>query len=243
LGASRVWILENVKREINKMSKVERKEKNNGLNIGMASKNLIILITAIVSLITAIIGLVQSEQNRKAIHIQEETLIALQKFDIIFGNGNWFVFPDDNFTAIGVKRLPKDFLVRAPIKTAQTDTGKYGQGDLVPGDCGAYIELEVAWQRKDIPLWQRDYILKWKDEQKLDTQGIISQRLDKIFGKGNWHKNPLYDFSIIVTQLKNDLPIKFPITNVDANNLKYGVGPESVKAGQKATIWLAGNIQ
>lgn len=165
------------------------------------------------------------------------------KLDTTLGKGNWFSYPDDNFSAIGVKRLPKDFKIKSPIKSVYTHRGKFEQGEKIFGDCGAHIELELALQSDDIPLWQSDALAQWKEKQRKDTLGIVKERLDDMLGSGNWHKHPSLDFSVIVEKLNDDLPIEFPITNVDAGNgLKYGVGMPPVKAGQGATVWLAGKI-
>lgn len=201
-------------------------------------------IAAIISLIVAFISLVQSCAFRNESIVRIKQFQAKDHLDDLLGNYNWFLYPDDTFTAIGVKRLPKDFWVKSPIKSVDTAMGKYGQGEWVYGDCGAHIELEGAWERSDIPLWQKDALLKWKDSQKHDTQGITSERIDNMFGPGNWRRNPEYNFSVIVLNLQKNLPIEYPITSVDASDgLKYGVGMDPVKAGQRVTIWLAGKIR
>ncbi|MEA3305906.1 MAG: hypothetical protein U9R52_03740 [Candidatus Omnitrophota bacterium] len=187
-------------------------------------------------------GRIQKQIDQSIQVICSPELNLKDQLDGIFRKENWFSYPDNNFKAIGVMRLPKDFVIKYPIRTVDTKRGIKGQGERTSGDCGAHVELDCPLQSTDIPLWQTDALIKWKDDRRKDTQGITSERLDVMFGKGNWHKNPKYDFSIIVSELKYDLLIEFPITSVDANNLKYGVGMDIVKAKQKATIWLAGSI-
>lgn len=209
--------------------------------------NFIALMAAIISLIVSLISLKQSFESKIESNESRKRITQFQAkdyLDDILGNNNWFIYPGGNFTNIGVKRLPRDFWVRSPILRVDTASGRYVQGEWAYGDCGANLQLESAWEGSDIPLWQKDALLKWNDSKNRDTQGITSERIDNMFGPGNWRRNPEYNFSVIVLTLQRDLPIEYPITSVDASDgLKYGVGMAPVKAGQEATIWLAGIIR
>jgi ribosomal protein L32 len=163
--------------------------------------------------------------------------------DKLFGNRNWFFYPDANLAAVGVKHMPIDFIINPPIRQVHTHQGIYGPGDNVPGDCEAHVVLDVALQGAHIPVWQSSALLRWKEAERNNPDRRITRtEVNAILGTGRWDINPEYPFSVIVSRLENDLPIEYPITCVDANNRKYGVGMSPVKAGLRATIWFAGEI-
>lgn len=171
-----------------------------------------------------------------------------KQLDKTFGIRNWFCYPQ-NRTAIGVKQLPKLFEVKSPIKSVDNDNGTYGKGETAYGDCGSSLELELALQSSDIPLWQSDAIQRWKeDEKKWKSQRRkIIPWLNETFGETGWKKNDKYNFSAIIEELREDLQIKYPITSVDVSDgstfFKHGVGEEPIIAGQKVRIWFVGVIK
>ncbi len=165
----------------------------------------------------------------------------IKQLDNILGGRNWFIYPNDNYWAVGVMRLPKDFKVKSPIKAISTHRGIYGKNETAHGDCGAHLDLEIPLRKGEMPRWQRVAVQKWKDEEKQNKKVFTSKKLDTMFGAKNWRKNNSY--SLIVNKLKKELHIEYPITSIDASDsLKYGVGMAPVKAGQGATIWIQGNI-
>src|SRR5205823_14745680 len=98
----------------------------------------------------------------------------VERLDHLFGNGNWFVYPDSNYQQIGVKRLARGFFVDGVnVEWVQTCQRKVQAGHTSPGDCGATVGLKSALQESDIPLWQRGAIQEWKKAaSKSSTQGI-----------------------------------------------------------------------
>jgi len=195
---------------------------------------------SLLSVIIALLSYLQSIKNKDDIQV----LAAASNLDKSLGSENWFIYPDDNFSSIGVKRLPKGFIIEPFVKTVETSNGIYSKnGERIDDNNGAHIDLKTALRKHDIPDWQKKAIDEWKAAKLIDTIGITSQRLDSILGKGNWIKDERYKFLARVNRLPKDLPIEFPITNVDADNLKYGVGMKPVKAGLSALVWFAGEIR
>ncbi len=220
-------------------------------------RSIVITIGAIAGIITIVTGIItiinhfrsQSEHTPSYIQSQSEHTPSLSnQLDNLFGGENWFCYPDDNYTAVGVKRIPRNFKVVSPIKEVHTHQGVFKKEDggkvpNVPGDCGAHVELERALQKKDIPLWQKDAIDNWQAMSQISGIDITSHWLDDMFGKDNWKVNSKYSFSAQIKEIRNELSIEFPFTSVDANNLKHGVGMRPVRRGFKATVWLAGKIK
>lgn len=163
-----------------------------------------------------------------------------EQLDRILGKSNWFVYPD-NPDQIGVTSFPSGLQVEEPIRTVETDDGTFAVGGVVPRAIGATVTLSGPIGPNDFPHWQLAALQEWWKAKRNDRDGITRNRINDMFGNTQWVKNDKYPFSAI-GKLARDLPLTYPITNVDVGSRKYGVGGDYIHAGEEVTIWVAGEI-
>jgi hypothetical protein len=162
------------------------------------------------------------------------------KLDRDLGAGNWFVYPDDNPNQVGVTNFPAKRPIPSSILEVDNDDGEFYPGQVLPRSIGSHAILSCAWRLGDIPSWQRDALQVWHKAQ-LHSR-VTREKIDDIFGNKDWKVNPRFSFSAIGT-LSKELRIGFPITSVDFENRKYGVGTDHVFGpGDTLRIWVAGTI-
>lgn len=166
--------------------------------------------------------------------------ISAGQLDSVFGEGNWFCFPDRN-SGVGVKLLPTNFLVVAPLRYVDTFRGRFSVGETELGVTGATAELIGGISNDQCPAWQRASLTSWRTARSTGSQMTSGTRLSDIFGPGNWGCLADYAFGARIQYLETNLSIEYPFTSADANEYKYGVG-EVVPAGSAITVWFDGSI-
>lgn len=162
------------------------------------------------------------------------------ELDALFTKGNWFCFPDRT-NGIGVQFLPANFTVEAPLRYVDTYQGRFNIGDTVPGLTGATAELTFGLPVASCPVSQQSALSAWQNARTSEQAIFSSSQLDDLVGAGNWQCLPDYNFGAKVFYLEQDLVIKYPISTVDIQGSKHGVG-ETIPAGGEITIWFAGSV-
>lgn len=184
---------------------------------------------------------ISSTSTPTSVPQQDDSGINATLLDNLFGSGNWFCFPDRT-NGIGVKLLPVNFLVAAPLRYIDTYRGRFSEGDTEAGATGATVELISSLGANNCPNWQQDALSSWVSSRNLSKQIQSGQDLDGYFGAGNWGCLSDYAFGARIYNLRSDLSIQFPFTTVDVfDGSKHGVG-ENIPAGGAATVWFAGSI-
>ena len=165
------------------------------------------------------------------------------KLDQLLGEDAWFVYPDDNRTEIGVRRIPIGFKVTGLVTRVDNGDGTFVRGDTVRRPIGSNIALACPWRDAEIPSWQRDAIAKWRVARSSDRTGVTRDRVDAIFGNKTWTIVTGFTYAAEGVPSRA-VQMVYPITSLDSSNLKYGIGDEDVapKAG-RIRIWLAGDIR
>lgn len=167
--------------------------------------------------------------------------ITSGQLDGLFGSSNWFCFPDRT-NGVGVKSLPVNFTVAAPLRYVDTFRGRYQVGDTEPGATGATVELTSALPPGQCPGWQQEALASWAAARSTGRQISSAGQLDSILGQGNWACLPDYPFGARVFFFNSDLRIEFPFTTVDVSDgSKHGVG-ETVNPNGEMTVWFAGAV-
>lgn len=158
----------------------------------------------------------------------------------LLGEDQWFCFPDYNPTQIGVRRLPKNFILNDPFVEGDMCGKTYHRGETIPGDHGATLRLSLPINLKLISDSTMSCFRK-------PNNGLISpssEMFDSLFGQGNWGYNAKCPFAITVNKLQFDFVVKYPFTAVDGNNcLKYGLSDYVPRFERGiAVFWLSGNV-
>ena len=86
--------------------------------------------------------------------------ITASQLDGLFGNGNWFCFPDRT-NGVGVKSLPVNFAVAEPLRYIDTFRGRFSVGQTEVGATGATVELTSALPPGQCPGWQQGALSSW----------------------------------------------------------------------------------
>jgi hypothetical protein len=164
-----------------------------------------------------------------------------QTLNTLFGLDNWFCFPDRT-NGVGVKFLPINFQVQAPLRYIDTFRGRSTVGEIDLGGTGATAELTESLPIAHCPSWQQQALTAWISLSTSNQRIVSSLQLDERFQKDNWGCLSDYRFGVRVFYLATDLRIEFPITTVDMyDGSKHGVG-ETIPAGGEITVWFAGSI-
>lgn len=167
--------------------------------------------------------------------------ITADQLDGLLGSGNWFCFPDRT-NGVGVKSLPVNFTVAAPLRYVDTFRGRYAVGETEPGATGATAELTSALPSGQCPDWQQTALASWVASRSTGNQITSGGQLDAILGVGNWACLPDYPFGARVYFFNSDLRIEYPFTTVDSNDgTKHGVG-ETINPNGEMTVWFAGSV-
>jgi len=167
--------------------------------------------------------------------------ITASQLDGLFGNGNWFCFPDRT-NGVGVKSLPVNFAVAEPLRYIDTFRGRFSVGQTEVGATGATVELTSALPPGQCPGWQQGALSSWAASRSSGQQISSGSQLDSIFGAGNWGCLPDYPFGAKVYFYSSDFRIEYPFTTVDiSDGSKHGVG-EAVNPNGEMTVWFAGSV-
>lgn len=167
--------------------------------------------------------------------------ITAGQLDSWFGSGNWFCFPDRT-NGIGVRSLPVNVTVMAPMRYIDTYYGRTTSGDTAPSVTGATVELTEALPVSQCPGWQQSALSSWSSSRGSGRQITTGAQMDGLFGAGNWGCLPDYPFGAKVYFYNANFGIEYPFTTADiSDGTKYGVG-ETVNPNGEMTVWFAGSI-
>lgn len=174
--------------------------------------------------------------------LQNTTVDTLKRSDIddLFGIDNWFCFPDRE-NGVGFHQLPQNFQVVSPLKYIDTYIGKFSVGEVVSGWTGGTAELALNLPRSECPSNQQASLAEWLQNRASDSQPFTKERIDALFGNGNWYCLPDYRFGVKVIYLNNDMIVQYPLSTADSPSGKYGIG-DTVPGKTEITAWLAGSI-
>jgi len=165
--------------------------------------------------------------------------ITQAQLDSIFGN-TWFCFPDRE-NGVGVRSMPSSVVVAEPVIEIVNYIDTYTQGQLVPSSIGATVELAGILPKSQCPPSQQQALSDWAS-QKVQANGRISKEtVDELLGQGNWECIPKVLYGVVAQELDTQFIVQYPVTNVDEDTTKYGVG-DTVPGGGIATVWLGGTL-
>jgi hypothetical protein len=161
--------------------------------------------------------------------------------DTLFGEGNWFCFPDRE-NGVGVKRTPYNFTVGPLLRRVDTYQGQYGPGQTVPAAIGATVELQRPLPQADCPAHQLTALTTWQADKANDGEPFTEARINSLVGSGNWRCLDEFPYAVSVNQLADDLSVVYPIAFVTHyDSVGFGVG-EIVPKGHAATVWLGRSL-
>lgn len=182
-----------------------------------------IIIPAITPSQTALANTITTTPVTSAI---EDHGLNKKSLDHLLGEGTWFCFSERQ-DAVGTNNLPKNLAVQLPIAKIERNGLFYTIGDTVSGSGSATIWLEGILPSDECPNLTHD------------TTPIMPNKsaLDSVLGIGNWRCLDNIENAVIVLNIPNEFLVQSPVSSVDKNGQKYGLG-QYVPPGGEATIWL-----
>lgn len=158
--------------------------------------------------------------------------VNVQAIDSVLGAGNWFCFPD-RLDGIGVRNLPSGFVVRYPVSSVDTPSGKFTGGETVPTGGPATAWLTSALLNFDVCP---------NRPANNSVRGAITRvSIDNVVGVGNWVCFGDRLDAVKIIDVPSNFVVKSPFSTVDRQETKYAQN-EFVPSGETATGWLQGSI-
>ncbi len=182
-----------------------------------------------------------TDSNNSAPSNSNLTTTGLTATDMnsLFGEGNWFCFPDRE-NGVGVKKLQPGLVVNAPLIKVDTEMGTYEVGES-PLGLGATAWLNQRLPREQCPQYQQEALSIWASERASDIRPFNRDRMNELFGSGNWECISEFTYAVKITNFSNVIEVKYPITTLDDPFGRHSVG-ETVQPSGEATAWIAGAI-
>lgn len=159
-----------------------------------------------------------------------------ERLNGLFGQNNWFCFPDTG-ERIGVRKLPPDFFVSGHLPYVETYIKKYQVGEISRDQLGATVGLDGTLPRPECPPSQRNALAEWDGHREPLTRNLLDVKL----GIGIWSCIAGFPSAAVVEPLPTNMRVEYPFTTIDYQDYKFGVG-EAVPGGSKATVWMRDSI-
>ena len=170
------------------------------------------------------------------------------------GINNWKCFPEGRLDGVSFLNVPNNFVVKYPISNVDRQGIKYKTGETVPvgGLATAWIEGQLASQNEcpsgtaaSTPALPSSQSASGNISPLSDTpypSGITQGQINDALGIGNWKCFPEGRLDgISFLNVPNNFVVKYPISSVDRQGVKYKTG-ETVPVGGLATAWIEGQL-